>query len=361
MFTVGYSASNPCGYQPSRTNIKFFSSMPKKVKPKGSVSETETAENRQEHSHNKLPPLTKLTEAKSPWHRESSPWLQDSPQWQQSFSPWQNDQAKSHSRTGFYQTPVQDHLKSSKSSRNKAVVSLAGNLTSSAPNSLYTCSNNQSGDNHMRKVSISTPVLDCLAERKPSRGQLQGCRTAPGRNRDPNRTYLFCPQRQISEDLQTDFYLTSLDTDEEETLDAVGGIEDYKHLAIRNPNGRTELDLQQVYDRTYRPSLKLPKCDSALLTTIKPQFINNNCANQQSPAHKKVTAAEHSNLSCQSSDSSTDLKSASEGQEGKRVRFISPAKCSPTKKQSTDRNMSWLSYKLPSGSSWGFRKYRTFD
>ena len=259
----------------------FFRTKRLKGSISGSVSETETAENREDHPHNKLPPLTKLTEAKSPW-------LQDSPQWQQSFSPWQNDQAKPYSRSGFYQqqTPVQD-LKSSKSSRNKAVVSLGGNFTSSPPNSLYTCSNNQSGDKHSRKLSITTPVLDCLKQRKPpSRGQLQGCRTAPGRNRDPNRTYLFCPQRQISEDLQADFYLTSLDTDEEETLDVVGGIEDYKHLAIRNPNGRTELDLQQVYDRTYRPSLKLPKCDSALLTTIKPQFINNNCANQQSPAHK---------------------------------------------------------------------------
>jgi len=370
------------GYQPSRTNIKFFSSMPKKVEGSETVTD---AESREDHSHNKLPPLTKLNQATSPWQRESSPWLQDSPLWQQSFSPWQNDrdQTKSYSRSGFYQQHRPDS-KGPRTSRTKAVVSLGGVQTVesekqgnfTASNSLPTCPNDSQGQSgqpptHTRKLSISTPILDNLEMKPPSRGQLQGCRTAPGRNRDSNKTYLYCPQRQISEDLQTDFYLSSLEleVDQEDTLDAVVGIEDYKHFALRNPKRRTEIDLQRVYDRTYRPSLKLPKCNGAILTTINPQFINNNSSvNQQSPVQKKVSAAtEHSRLSRNSSNSSTDLKSLStltseDCQEGKKVRIITPAKCSPTKKQpSSHKNLSWLSYKLPCSSAWGFRKYRTFN
>ena len=263
-----------------------------------SGSELGTDDNREEHSHNKLPPLTKLNQATSPWQRESSPWIQDSPLCQPSFSPWQNDQTKSYSRTGFYQQngPVQD-VKSTQTSRTKAVVSLGGVTVASekqrnftAPDSLLACSNTQTFPGQSkRKLSISTPVLDCSLEVKPpSRGQLQGSRTAPGRNRDSNKTYLYCPQRQMSTDLQTDFYLSSLDIEQEDTLDAVGGIEDYKHFALRNPSCRTEIDLQKVYDRTYRPSLKLPKCNGAILTTINPKFINNNSATYQSTPVQKV-------------------------------------------------------------------------
>ena len=281
-----------------------------------SGSETETVEKQEDHSHHKLPPLTKLHQSTSPWQRESSPWLQESPLWQQSFSPWQNDRehsnSKSYSRAGFYQQNGLAHdLKNTKSStsRTKAVVSLGGRTVHSekqrnftAPNSLFTSTSNTNYTSGCsvqpsRKLSISTPVLDSSVEVKPpSRGQMQGCRTAPGRNRDPksSKTYLYCPQRQTSTDLQfeTDFYLSSLEDefDREDTFDVLpmGGIENYKHLALRNPNHRAEIDLQRVYDRTYRPSLKLPKCNGTLVTTINPQFINNNCSSQQQAVLRKV-------------------------------------------------------------------------
>lgn len=381
------------GYQPSRTNIKFFSSrpMPKKVVKD---SEPETVEKQEDHTHHKLPPLTKLNQPTSPWQRESSPWLQESPLWQQSFSPWQNDReqsnSKSYSRSGSnQQNGVSNNVKITKSraSRTNAVVSLGGRTVHSekqrnftAPNSLFTSTSNSSNTNGYsavqpsRKLSISTPVLDSRVEVKPpSRGQMQGSRTAPGRNRDQksNKTYLFCPQRQASTDLQfeTDFYMSSLEDEigREETVDLLpmGGIENYKHFALRNPNHRAEIDLQRVYDRTYRPSLKLPKCNGTIVTTINPQFINNNCSSRQHAILRKaVPVQEHNILSRNSSNSSGDIKSvgvAEDIPEGKRVRIITPAKCSPTKKQSSERNLSWLSYRLPCSSAWGFRKDRTYD
>ena len=282
-----------------------------------SDSEPETVEKQEDHTHHKLPPLTKLNQPTSPWQRESSPWLQESPLWQQSFSPWQNDReqsnSKSYSRSGSnQQNGVSNNVKITKSraSRTNAVVSLGGRTVHSekqrnftAPNSLFTSTSNSSNTNGYsavqpsRKLSISTPVLDSRVEVKPpSRGQMQGSRTAPGRNRDQksNKTYLFCPQRQASTDLQfeTDFYMSSLEDEigREETVDLLpmGGIENYKHFALRNPNHRAEIDLQRVYDRTYRPSLKLPKCNGTIVTTINPQFINNNCSSRQHAILRKV-------------------------------------------------------------------------
>ena len=57
-------------------------------------------------------------------------------------------------------------------------------------------------------------------------------------------------------------------------LPGIVRIEDYQHVALRN---KTDLDLQKVYDTSYRPTMKFPKFNSATLTTFNPQFINNNC------------------------------------------------------------------------------------
>ena len=46
---------------------------------------------------------------------------------------------------------------------------------------------------------------------------------------------------------------------------------EYRARSLRNMN--KSIDLQRVYDTSYRPTIRFPKEDRTALTTIKPQFI----------------------------------------------------------------------------------------
>ena len=68
-------------------------------------------------------------------------------------------------------------------------------------------------------------------------------------------------------------------------LPGIVRIEDYQHMALRN---KKEINLQQLYDTSYRPTMKFPKFNSATLTTFNPQFINNNCAQRRNDSSAMV-------------------------------------------------------------------------
>lgn len=242
----------------------------------------------QKHRHAALPPLTKLSQETAPWQRTTSPWQgREGSPWQRSFSPWHgsgetSDQTKLEQRikkkaSGLVKLVKKtDHLPSKKLN---TLMSIGGTALAGRP----------SFADH--KLSVSTPLLNCRdAAPSPSRGALQGSRTTPGRKRDfINKTHLHqapATKPPTAEDVVTSSYneivtssagfpVTSPDPQDEDGFSSVvGGIESYKHFALRAPAPQ-KIDLGQVYDRTYRPTLKLPKC-TRMVTTINHQFINNN-------------------------------------------------------------------------------------
>eukprot|EP00116_Pleurobrachia_bachei_P013943 sb/3474205/ len=48
---------------------------------------------------------------------------------------------------------------------------------------------------------------------------------------------------------------------------------EYRARSLRNLQNKPAIDLQRVYDTSYRPTIRFPKDDRTALTTIKPQFI----------------------------------------------------------------------------------------